>query len=153
LIFWENAMTAIPTWLRGNHTSVCSITPQSVASDGTLSDGATSSLVGSIDGISINTTAELEEISPMTTTRHNNVIIKSGTSLSLTEILKSNGTNILAAASSVADVFRVNITRGPQSWAFYGVRSTYTEDLQKGKSVGVLTLEMVDINSANPTYA
>lgn len=146
-------MTAIPVWLLGQHVSACAITPQSVAANGTLSAGAASSLVGSLDGIELDSTPELEEISPITTSRLNNVVVKSGTRITLTEILKSNGTNILPAAAVAADYFYVAITRGGQSWAFYGARGTYTESIQRGKSVASLTLEMVDIGSANPTYS
>lgn len=145
-------MAAIPVWLTGRHTTACAIVPQTVAADGTLSAGASSNLVGSIDGISIRSASELEEISPMTTTRSNMVPIKVGTTISLTEVLKSNGANLLAAVAYAATYVQVTLTRGGQSFAFYGVIGEYSEDLQRGKSVGVLSVEMVDIGSSNPTY-
>lgn len=148
-------MAQVPVWCLGRHVTVCSITPQSVASDGTLSDGSASSLVGSIDSVSLTSQPETEEVSAMTTTRANNVIIKNATSVTLVEILKSSGTNILAAAVTGAngDYFKVILTRGAQTWTFYGLRGAYSEDLQRGKSTASLTLEMVDPNAANPTYA
>lgn len=79
-------MAAIPVWLTGRHVSACAIVPQTLAADGTLSAGASANLVGSIDGIEIDSTPELEEISPITTTRLNHVVIKSGTRITLMEI-------------------------------------------------------------------
>jgi len=147
-------MTALPVWLRGQNVTVCAITPQTVASDGTLSAGSTSSLVGTIDTISIRSTIEAEEISPMTTTRTNMVPIKVGTTIVLTEILKSSGTNILAGVGYGATSYAYfALTRGAQSFGFYGLITDYSEEISKGKSTGVMTLEMVDPGSANPVYA
>jgi hypothetical protein len=145
-------MTAIPVWLKGSNVTACAIVPQTVASDGTLSAGASSNLVGSIDSISVQSTAELEEISPMTTTRRNMVPIKTGTTITLVEILKSNGTNLLAAVAYAATYVQVSLTRGGQAFSFYGVVADYNEDLQRGKSVGTMVIDMVDISSTNPTY-
>lgn len=146
-------MTAIPVWLTGRHVTACALIPQTVAANGTLSAGASSSLVGSLDGIEIDSTPEEEEISPMTTTRRNPVNIKEGTRFTVTEILKSNGTNLLAAAATAADYFQITLTRGGQSWSAYVKRGAYTESLQRGKSTASLTLETVDISGTNPTYS
>ena len=144
-------MVAIPVWLTGQHVTACAIIPQTVSS-GTFTPGSSKNLVGSIDGIEIDSTPELEEISPITTTRLNHVVLKSGTRITLTEILQSSGEKMLAAAAVAADYFQVTLTRGGQAWSFYGARGSYNESLQRGRSVASLTVEMVDIGSANPTY-
>lgn len=145
-------MPSVPTWLTGRHVTTCSITPQTVAANGTLTAGTSSSLVGTLDEITLDSTPELEEISPMDTLFQNNVILKNATRITLTQILKSNGTNLLTAAANAADVFAVVITRGGQTWTFYGTRGAYSEGLRRGRSTCSLTLEMIDITTANPTY-
>lgn len=146
-------MAQVPLWAIGRHVTVCSLTPQTVGADGTLSDGASTSLVGSLDGVEFSSNPEVEEISPITTTRANDVLVKDRTEITLVEILKHTGTNILAAAVTSATYFKVIITRGAQTWTFYGLRGAYSESLQRGKSTASLTLTMVDPNTTNPAYA
>ena len=53
-------MTAIPVWLTsGNGPFACTLTPQSVASDGTLSDGTLVTLTGSLDDVQFNSSPQL----------------------------------------------------------------------------------------------
>lgn len=145
-------MTALPTWLLGRNCTAA-ITPQSIASDGTLTAGSQQTLVGQLDSITIDQTEELEEISPMDIRQKNYVIVASESAFELTEILKSNGTNILAAVGANSDVAYFSLTRGGQSWGFYGVVASYREEIRKGKSTGVLRLQQVYISGGNPTYA
>lgn len=145
-------MPSVPTWLTGKHVSSCSITPQSVASDGTLSDGTLASLTGTLDEITLESSPELEEISPMDTTRNNNVLIKDSFRVTLVQILKSGSANILAAAVTGSSVFKIIITRGIHTWTFYGQRSAYTESIRRGRSTASATFEMVDPGQANPAY-
>ena len=147
-------MTAIPVWLTsGNGPFACTLTPQSVASDGTLSDGTLVTLTGSLDDVQFNSSPQLEDISPMSTSRANMVRIKESNSMTLVEILKSNGVNLLPAAATSADVFKVVLTRGPQAYTFFGRRGAFTDHPVNGKSTASLTLEMIDPGTSNPTYA
>lgn len=146
-------MASIPVWLTGKHVTACAVVPQSVATNGTLTPGSSTSLVGSLDEISLNSSPETEEISHLGATYANTVLIRRKQQVTLTEILKSNGTNILAATATAYDVVQVNLTRGAQSWSFYGIVTGYREDIRRGKSTAVMTLDMVDPNTTNPTYS
>jgi hypothetical protein len=148
-------MTAIPVWLTtGNGPFTVVLTPQTVSTtDGTLSDGTTVALTGVLDDIQFASNPQLEDISPMSTTRSNMVRIKENNSVTMTEIMKSAGTNILAAQAAASDVFKVVITRGAQAYTFYGRRGAFTDHPVNGKSAAQLTLEMVDTGAANPGYA
>ncbi len=147
-------MSAIPVWLTaGNGPFSCVLTPQTVATDGTLSDGTTVALTGVLDDIQFNANPQLEDIRPMSSVRSNMVRIAENNSMTLVEVLKSSGTNILAAQAAASDVFKVVLTRGAQAYTFYGRRGTFSDHPVNGKSTASLTLEMVDPGAANPSYA
>lgn len=148
-------MVSIPVWLVGKHVTAVTLTPQSVASDGTITDTTpVATMVGHVDEVTISMRSENEEISPMNTTRLNHVQLKVGTTITIHEILKSNGTNYLAtAATGATAVFKVLVTRGGQGFTFYGLLESYEEGLRRGKSTGSMTLAMLDISAANPAYA
>lgn len=159
-------MVAIPIWLIGKHVSAITITPQDIASDGTLSNNSVGakSLVGMLDQIEMNQENDLENIQALDIRRNNNVIVGTGTSFTLTQILRQNDvagtpTNILAAVSNGmtglsggADIHLINITRGGRSFAFYGIARSYNETINRGKSTCRLVVDMVDPGSANPAY-
>lgn len=150
-------MATIPLWLRGRDIpggGTFTITPQSVnASTGVLSNAASAtSMVGHWDDVAIDSTPETEEISSADATRQNDVILKERTEITITEILKRAGTNILAAAFTGYDYFYVTLTRGGQTWGFYGLRGAYNESISKGKSTGRGVFTMVDPATGNPTY-
>lgn len=139
-------MVAIPVWLIGQHITTLNIIPQAVAADGTLSDGATSSLVGCIDEISPSLDVEEEEISPMTATTGNMVTTLNMPRLILVEVLRKNGVNILAAAAAGSDYFKIVFVRGSQTWTGYFKRGAYQEGIRRGKSSGTLNLQPCGIN-------
>lgn len=148
-------MSAVPVWLRGRDLAggTLAIYSVAVAANGTITDGASASLLGHWEEIRIEGDTEKEEISSSDATRQHNEILKNMTKVTITEILKRNGTNILAAWSIANDVGKFVVARGAQSWTFYGARGSYNETLNKGKSTGVLTLEMIDPGAVNPAYA
>lgn len=146
-------MTAIPAWLIGVNATTVNIIGQTIAANGTLTPGATTSLVGQLDEIEIDITNETENITPMDVRQNNYVIVGEDATITLTEILKRSGTNILAALSSSYDVAQFNLTRGAQSWSFYGTIGGYNEGLRRGKSVGRMPLKIVNIAGANPAYS
>lgn len=150
-------MVALPTWLTGKHVTAITLTPQTVSTtDGSLDDSTpVGNLFGHCDEITIRTRTEAEEISPMNTLRQNMVQIKVGTTIDLTEVLKFAGTNILASAAydATTPVWKVSITRGAQSFLFYGLLIGYDESIRHGRSVGVASFDMLDPGSANPSYS
>lgn len=147
-------MTAIPVWLTaGGGPFTVTITPQTVASDGTLSDGTLAALTGSVETLRFTNSPNQEELSPMSSRRGNMVNTKEMPSMVLEELLKSSGTNILAATNYAFDVVKVNWTRGAQAYVFFGRRGEFDDGVTSGRSTCRLVIGPVDIGSANPTYA
>lgn len=144
-------MPTIPVWAIGQQVAI-TLTPQTVASGGALTDGTPVTLTGHIREGSLETSTDLEEISPMDALRRNMVPTTVGTRVTLTELLVKNGTNLIAAAAAVGSYFKVVITRGAQAFTFYGVLAGYREQYQRGALTGELTLEMIDPGTANPAY-
>lgn len=149
-------MATVPVWLRGRDIGggTFSITPLTVASNGALSAATSaSSMLGNWEDVSIDSNPEEEEISSADATRQHNELLKDATDITISEILKRNGTNILAGLFASYNVFLVTLVRGGQTWAFYGLRGTYSEQISKGKSLGRATFRMIDPGAANPTYS
>lgn len=146
-------MATIPGWLTGKGVTAVTITPQTVNNQtGGLTDTTAVPLVGHLDGVAIRTRVTNEEISPMDAVRENYVPIQTGSSFELTEVLKAIGINLLAPAANASLYQKVVLTRGAQTYLFYGIVESYTETIVRGKSVAVLTVQMIDPGSFNPTY-
>lgn len=144
-------MAQIPAWLVREFSAT--ITPLAAASDGTLTPGSTASLVGQLDSMEVTGNKETENISPMDSYPKNYVPVEIETTFVVTEILKRNGINILAAAYYGPDDYAEFVcARGGQTYDFIGLMNNYTEPLKKGKNTGQLTIQMVAIASGNPTY-
>jgi hypothetical protein len=147
-------MPDIPNWLVGRHVTACTLTPQTNTA-GTLADTTpVATMFGHVDEIDIDGTKTTENIKPMNTIRRNMVTIDVGTQMTVTEILKSSGTNLLPQAwNGSPEYFKLLVTRGAQGHTFYALMTSCREQLRHGKSVAVATFEMVDTGSANPAYA
>ena len=152
-------MAKIPTWLLGRHITTITLTPLTVAADGTLTPGTAASLSGYIDGVELTGQKTTENIQSIDNIRANYVVTEIETSVTLTEILKTNDTsgtptNILASAYySAFDLALVTLARGGRSYTFYSLMSSYAENINKGKSTGKMDCKMVDPGVANPAYA
>lgn len=149
-------MATIPVWLTpstGTYTVV--ITPHTVTTAGVLTSvaSATASLTADVSDLSIELSTRLVEISALTASRENNVQIKNSCRISISEILKNTGSNKLASIASLYTYFLVVITRGAQSFSFYGIFEGYSENLGEPPNTGTLTLAMIDPGAVNPTYA
>jgi hypothetical protein len=149
------AMPTLPVFLvnsAGPFSAV--ITPQTVTA-GVLADTTpVATMTASLDDVSLDYTATTEDISAMTSGRRNPVITERGTSMTVGEILKTSGSNLLAAAAVAGDYFKIVFTRGAQAWTGYFLLTGYSEKPNgKGKTVGTATFESVDPGTANPTYA
>lgn len=148
---------ALPNWLLGRNVTTVTVSPATVAGDGTFSVGAGVSFTGFIDGIEVNAQNTTENIQSIDQRRANYVITESETSVTLTEILKGNDSsatpkNLLAQiAFNGNDIQQFSMNRGGRVFTFLGVVSTYAENINKGKSTGKMELKMVDPGAANPT--
>lgn len=153
-------MPTIPMWLLGGHNTTLTYTPYDLAADGTLTadSGGAISLVGQVDEWSIDLSKTEENISSMHRRRANWVTIEVDQTIEITEILKSGEPNLLAAiamSGAWSEYGLFTAVRGAQAWQAVLKVSRYRETVRKGKSVGVMTLRMVDDivpGSLNPSY-
>lgn len=146
---------ALPKWLTGPGGLYAIVVTPQTNTNGTLADTTpVATLTGNLKRIGINGSKTVENIMAMDAGRRNNVVLDVGTEITLVEILKYNGTNLLATAYwGSSDYHKVAITRGGQAYTFYGVYQSYDETLEHGESVGVGVFVMVDNGAANPGYA
>jgi hypothetical protein len=154
---------SVPRYLLGRHLTAVTLTPQTVAADGTLSNGTPVTLTAVVDSLQDDLNANTEEISAVNSTRQNNVVLDDGASLQLAVIRVNNGTDPapLRTAFGLTDVFKVAYTEGTGSSAKvitgYYTRSSVSGGFQgKGKQIGTFAFIPVDAGSntytvANPT--
>jgi hypothetical protein len=158
----------IPDWLLGRGITALQITPK-VFSGGVL---VTPTLAAPIDfftvvdGIEYEHEVELLDVAPTRSRQRNMVIVSTGATFTVTEILRRSQNaggqiafNSLAALFHAYDYFRLQFSRGAgQSYGFYGVNAGYRERIERGKCVGegrfgpVGTVEAGVSVSRNPTY-
>lgn len=159
-------MVAQPQWFTGKKLTAFTVTPQTVAGDGTLADGTSSSLAGLWDTLEISMAPETEEISAADASNTHNVLLKNNYTCRITTLLRAATTtglvnpmaSILSSTSN--EVFKIVATRksdltagaGTAVWTFYGLKTGYDETLNKGRSTGVASFAMIDPGTTNPTY-
>lgn len=154
-------------WLRGREVFTVTLQGQTADSVGALSvSGALRTLTAIIDEIGYSGRNQIEEISAITAQYENNVIVEKADQIILREILRQGQDNqLLAGATMLAatDFCLVTIRRGYQAGTtggqtaqidFYGTMLSYVETFRKGKSVGEMTIGLIDrTDAANPLYA
>lgn len=149
-------MVAIPLWITGPGGGyACVITPQA-NSGGTITDTTVvQTVTTNLDSVRVDSRVDLENISGLTSPRRNMVAIETGTAIELNEIVATTATypSKLAYLAYAHTWVKVALTRAVLVWTFYGIIESYSENIVKGKTIGTLRVEMVDIGSANPTYA
>lgn len=160
-------MTSIPTWLRGRDVGSIVLTGQDTSVAGVITDGsspAAQTVTGSLVSYEANFPPETDEVSPVTTTVANNVIMQENNSFRFTVLLNGSGVvNPLLTLAGTYDVIKAVVTRKRSgatttpsggTLTFYGCRGECVEGVDsKGRNVTSITLMQVDIGSANPTYA
>lgn len=154
-------MATVPNPLLGRHLTYFQITPQSVADNGTLSDGSSVNLLAQLDGSALQGQPEHEEINAMNTTRRNMVVISEGDTLSINIFKVNNGNNPnpLFAIWNSYDYFKViwhegTATGSIQTCTYYGVRGDLDTSIQgRGKQIASLSLLPADIGSAQFTIS
>lgn len=159
---------AIPLPLRGLDVSLVRITQQTLnASTGALTDsGTVGTITAVLDGAGVRTRMVTEEISAITSARENNVPVQVGTEIVLREILDrrasvlpTTGPVLAKLADTLASISgsafcKVEITRGGNTWTYYGLFSEYNEGpYVKGKNTGEMSFLPVDNGSQSPSYA
>jgi hypothetical protein len=151
---------SVPRYLLGRHLTAVTLTPQTVAADGALSNGTPLTLTTVIESLQDELNANTEEISAVNSTRQNNVVLDDGASLTLVVISVNNGNDPepLRTAFGASDVFKVSYTRGTGSSARvttgYYTRSSLSGGFQgKGKQIGTFTFLPADAGSNTYTHA
>jgi hypothetical protein len=140
----------------GKHLTAVTITPQTVSAAGVFSDTTpVINALATIENIALDLTANLEEISALTSVRDNNVITSDAYSISL-QVFKVNGStdpDKLKNAFFTADYFKIAYTEGTVSGGIktttaYAVRGNYSGGFQgKGKQIATASFMCVDAGS------
>jgi hypothetical protein len=150
-------MATIPLWLIGRTVTAVIATPLIPDGDGLLSAAAmgAQSFTGVADEISYQGSVTTQEISALTSSRRNAVVIEQDDTMVITEVMRSAaGQNLGAAIWVAADAppqALFQFSRGGNQVALYGTLTRYEEDVQRGKSVARLTIRIVDTpGTGNP---
>ena len=154
-------MAVVPQWLLGKNVSGVVITGQVVAADGTLSDAATSGvqpLTAVVDEITLTNAPRIEEISPMTVDKENDVILKRRTTMRVACVMEKSRAglgandkiNPLEWMAITYDYVKLVFVRAGRTWTFIGPIVGYEEPLRVGRNVNVLEIGMAGIDTANP---
>jgi len=93
----------------------------------------------------------VEEVSPMAWLGENNVVVKRGGTVELTQLLHTDPNyNTLANIAANCLYAQVWIVRGQKTWTYFGAIEGYEESYERGKTVGTLTLNVS--GGSPPTY-
>jgi hypothetical protein len=145
------ATVPVPPWLLGRHVTTVTLVGMAIDIYGVLTDSDSEALVGQLDEITLTSTPQTENIQAMDIRIANYVILEDDFTLTLSEILKRVNANILYKLQSLGyDYFHAIITRGTDTWDFYGLRGEYAEQLVKGKATGRMTFHCIYPGDFNP---
>ena len=157
----------------GRHLTAFHLILQTINSDGSLAGGTDfkltekSSFTGYLEDVEFDVEQNVDDGTVLGSPIDNDIPTTYRHSLTLTEPLRYNsGANVgnqLAEAitnaatngdGTVGTPFcKLTLARGGKTWTFYSVMRTYRESYRKNKFVGVMTLSVTDVGTANPTYA
>lgn len=94
----------------------------------------------------------VEEVSPMAWLGENNVVVKRGGTVELTQLLHQDSQyNTLANVAANCLYAQVCIVRGQKTWTYFGAIEGYEESYERGKNVGTMTLNVS--GGFLPTYS
>lgn len=162
-------MATIPTWLIGKYVSNLIVTPQTVTAAGLLGDGSALSLIAStgtppsasftaglVDEVELETTNTTENVSAINRTRAHHVVLTTGYSMVISEILRTTVNDSLLAsawfaASGGFGIVKLDFRRARLKYLLYAVMTSYTESIQRGKNVGRLVCSPLDVGASTVT--
>jgi hypothetical protein len=147
-------MATLPVWLLGRNCQT-TITPGSIdQTTGNFVPGATRSLAGTLESVSVSSKVTDTNISPMDYNEANHVAEEYDTSIRLVEILKANALNILPFCSFNYTHAYITFQRGIQTYSGHFLLGDLTDGATKGKSTAELTVSQVTLagNAANVIY-
>lgn len=149
---------AIPQWVTGRSWPTFTVTPQTVAGDGTPADGTSASMAGLWDTFELRYDPETEEISAADAGNQNQVKLKNGWTASITTILRKGALTGLVnplpsiLADDTKEVYKIVVGRtsnltagaGTATWTGKFLKTGYVETGGKGRGTGVGTFSLVD---------
>jgi hypothetical protein len=149
-------MASIPVFQRGRDLATVLVTPQIVSTLGALSDTTpVATITTMMRELQLALDAGKEEISAITSTKRNSVVVDDGFSLNLTILKVNNGSdpNPLRLAITTADIFKVSWTEGSggsqKSHTLYASRGSLSEGFSgKGSQIASLSFDSVDAGTA-----
>ncbi len=130
----------LPDWLTGAGVTAIVVTPLTVNTDGTFTVGTGQSLTGHLDEITLEQVNTLQNITPLDERQDNEVIVGSGTTLTLVEILSKVNGCFLSAIGNSTDYVQAGFARGGHTYLGTFVIRRYRESIRRGKSVGELVI-------------
>jgi hypothetical protein len=159
---------SFPNWLRGSGITTITVTPQ-VFSGGVLVTPAGPDILQDfftvVNEIRYEHDVELRNVTPSRSRQRNMVIMETGGSFVLEELLRAEAAglggkafNSLAALFHVYDYFKVRFVRAGTGYTFYAVNGGYQEGVGSEKGTGRGTFAPAGIVEAgltpanNPTY-
>lgn len=98
-------------------------------------------LYSTLERAALRVKNQTEEVSPISYIQENNILLKKGASVELTELL-ADGQCWLAYIASKCTYASVTFTRGQKVWTVSGVIEGYEETYERGKLVGTMTLSL-----------
>jgi hypothetical protein len=155
----------LPIWLIGKNVTSVVARIATVDAAGTITDSTPNlTITGVVDEVDYAGRQSSESVVNLTSIRENLVPTEVDDQFVLTEILQAGtGTrNFLSQLwhnATPSPYVKLTLTRGNNTWTFYGVMSEYVESYRKAKSTGRMTLMQIDLmntgvnDAANPAYA
>lgn len=137
----------IPTWLIGKFVTGLVAVSLSADSQGNLTTDNTFAMTGLLDEITPTSTNDTENIVPLDVRQNNEVIVGSGSSLTLVEILNQQtgnqapAGNCLQQIAFASDYMGFTFSRSGLVYTGYFVIGEYSEGIRRGKSVGTLSVK------------
>lgn len=110
-------MPSIPVWLVAKNITAVTVTPQTVAANGSLSDGTPIALAAKLRDIDDELETQTEEINPITSGRLNNVPIADGyrCAIEFLGVNDGNDPDPMMTAWLASDIFKIAYTIGTAS--------------------------------------
>lgn len=163
-------MAQVPPWMLGKHATTLIVTPQTVAADGTLSDGTATNLLtstgtlhtnlvhtfGVVDGFRIVGRKRCSNIRSVHRNRANCVPYSLGYEFEIMEIARAGANNCLLAPlfyNSGTAIVKLTFARARKVFTVYATMVDYFEPTAREKNVHRLICRQVNANVAAATYA
>lgn len=153
-------MPTIKPWLLGRHHTTMTITGQTVAAGGALTDSATiAAVIAVADSIESILDRDMDEISAATAVRKHNVPVVDGHSLnvSIIEVNDLTDPDPLHALTESFDFVKVVWVRGTQTGSILTTTAYYAWQTHRvgmaGKGQQIASMSLVAIDTGADSYA